>query len=155
MIAGLWRRVPRWLRIAAIVAASFLGTAAAGAGAVAWYLNPPVARQDGVVYGHRHGRELSLDVLRPRAPNGIGIAAIVSGGWRSGPPGSLSVAVVSPLLRSGYTVFAVCHVSQPEAMVMETFEDVSRAVRFIRHHAAEYGIDSGRLGVTGGSAGPC
>jgi len=28
-----------------------------------------------------------------------------------------------------------------------------RAVRFIRHHAARYGVDAGRLGVTGGSAG--
>jgi acetyl esterase/lipase len=153
MITGRWRRLPRGLRIAAIVAASLLGAVAAGAGGVAWYLNPPVARQDGIVYGHRRGRELTLDVLRPREPNGIGIATIVSGGWRSGPPGSLSVAIVSPLLRHGYTVIAVCHVSQPEATVMETFEDVSRAVRFIRHHAAEYGIDPDRIGVTGGSAG--
>ncbi len=27
------------------------------------------------------------------------------------------------------------------------------AIRFIRHHAAEYGIDGNRIGVTGGSAG--
>jgi acetyl esterase/lipase len=48
---------------------------------------------------------------------------------------------------------AVYHVSQPEATVAEIFEDVSRAVRHIRHHAQDHGIDAKRLGVTGGSAG--
>lgn len=36
---------------------------------------------------------------------------------------------------------------------MEIVEDVNRAMRFIRHHAREYGVDPQRLGVTGGSAG--
>lgn len=36
---------------------------------------------------------------------------------------------------------------------MEIFEDVSRAIRFIRHRATEFGVDPDRLGVTGGSAG--
>jgi acetyl esterase/lipase len=31
--------------------------------------------------------------------------------------------------------------------------DVRRAVRFIRQHAREYGVDANRIGVTGGSAG--
>jgi acetyl esterase/lipase len=44
-------------------------------------------------------------------------------------------------------------VSQPEATVAEIFEDVSRAIRHIRHHARDHGIDPARLGVTGGSAG--
>ncbi len=51
------------------------------------------------------------------------------------------------------TGFAVYHVSQPEASVMEIAEEVSRAVRYIRHHARDYGADPQRLGVTGGSAG--
>jgi acetyl esterase/lipase len=36
---------------------------------------------------------------------------------------------------------------------MEIVADVHRAIRFIRHHAQEYGVDPNRLGVTGGSAG--
>jgi acetyl esterase/lipase len=31
--------------------------------------------------------------------------------------------------------------------------DMRRAVRFIRQHAGEYGIDANRIGVLGGSAG--
>jgi acetyl esterase/lipase len=61
--------------------------------------------------------------------------------------------MAAPLLRRGYTVFAVYHISQPDATVMEIVEDVNRALRFIRHHAGEYGVDPNRLGVTGGSAG--
>jgi acetyl esterase/lipase len=37
--------------------------------------------------------------------------------------------------------------------VPEIVQDVNRAVRFIRHHAKDYAIDPGRLGVTGASAG--
>lgn len=121
-------------------------------GACWWYLSPEHTRTDGIVYGHRAGRELTLDVLRPAEANGLGIAVVVSGGWRSNAEG-FSVALVAPLLRRGYTVFGIYHVSQPKATVMETVDDLHRAVRFIRHRAREYGIDPGRIGVTGASAG--
>ena len=78
---------------------------------------------------------------------------MVSGGWKSDRAGSAPVWLMSPLLRRGYTILAIYHVSQPEATVMEIIEDVHRGVRFVRHHADEYGIDPERIGVTGGSAG--
>ncbi len=77
---------------------------------------------------------------------------MVSGSWKSNPDG-FQPWMAAALLRGGYTIFAVSHLSQPEATVMEIVEDVNRAVRFIRHHGREYGIDPNRLGVTGGSAG--
>jgi acetyl esterase/lipase len=77
---------------------------------------------------------------------------MVSGSWKSG-TNSFRPWMTAPLLRRGYTILAVYHVSQPEATVAEIFEDVSRAIRHIRHHAQEHGIDPKRLGVTGGSAG--
>jgi acetyl esterase/lipase len=118
-----------------------------------WYLHPSVQRTDGVIYGERLGRDLELDLIRPRRPNGCGIVFMVSGGWRSAAPGETPTWLAAPLLRRGYTVFAVCHVSQPQATVMEIIEDAHRAVRFIRSRAREFGIDAKRLGVTGGSAG--
>ncbi|MCB1092139.1 MAG: alpha/beta hydrolase [Verrucomicrobiae bacterium] len=117
-----------------------------------WYLNPSCVRTDGIVYGHRGDRDLTLDWVRPSHPNGLGVILIVSGGWKSNPE-SFGIWMVAPLLRDGYSVFAVSHVSQPAAAVQETVQDMNRAVRFIRHHAADYGIDPARLGVTGGSAG--
>jgi acetyl esterase/lipase len=81
------------------------------------------------------------------------VLVLVSGGWKSRKPGEFETWAVASLLRGDYTVFAIYHVSQPEASVMEIIEDMHRAVRFVRHHAKDYGIDPQRLGVTGGSAG--
>jgi hypothetical protein len=36
-----------------------------------------------VVYGHKDGLALTLDVHRPAYPNGAGLISIVSGGWQS------------------------------------------------------------------------
>ena len=116
------------------------------------YFHPRLQVISAVVYGHRQGRDLTLDVLRPAKPNGIGILLMVSGGWKS-QAGSFRPWIAAPLLRRGYTIFAVYHVPQPEATVMEITDDVNRAVRFVRHNAREYGVDPQRLGVTGGSAG--
>jgi hypothetical protein len=48
---------------------------------------PPPARQPSVttdvVYGHKDGLALTLDVHRPAHPNGAGLISIVSGGWQS------------------------------------------------------------------------
>ncbi|MBY0507492.1 MAG: alpha/beta hydrolase [Bryobacteraceae bacterium] len=120
----------------------------------AWiYLHPDIDRQDGIVSGQRNGKPLTLDILRPKRPNGLGIALMVSGGWRSSKAGQTKAIVVAPLLRAGYTVFAVCHVSRPESSIMDIITDMHRGVRFIRYHAKEYGVDPQRLGATGGSAG--
>jgi acetyl esterase/lipase len=143
-------------RLVRTTALTLLGLTLAVAlvGTAFWiYFHPGLRRTDGIVYGQRHGRDLTLDVLRPTQPNGLGVALMVSGGWRSGKAGDFPAWMAAPLLRRGYTVFPVCHVSQPDSTVMEIIEDMHRGIRFIRHHAADYGIDPDRLGVTGGSAG--
>jgi acetyl esterase/lipase len=50
-------------------------------------------------------------------------------------------------------MFAVVHGSQPRYTIVDAVADLNRAVRFIRFHARDYGIDSERIGITGGSAG--
>lgn len=104
------------------------------------------------IYGTRHGQPLVIEPFRPARTNGLGILLLVSGSWKSG-TNSIRPWILAPLLRHGYTVFAVCHVSQPQATIMEIVDDMHRAVRHVRHHAGEFGIDPARLGVTGGSAG--
>lgn len=118
-----------------------------------WYYHPNMQRRDGIVYGDRGGRPLTMDVLIPNRPNGKAIAFMVSGGWKSKNPGEAPAWMMAPLLQHGYTIFAVCHISQPDATIMEIIEDMHRSIRFIRHHAAEYQIDPTQIGVTGGSAG--
>ncbi|MDZ4288893.1 MAG: alpha/beta hydrolase [Prosthecobacter sp.] len=117
-----------------------------------WYFNPSVTVVHKVVYGQRNGHDLSLEVVQPARPNGIGILVMISGRWKSAPE-KFRPWMVAPFLRQGHTVFAISHLSQPEASVMDIVADVHRATRFIRLHSHEYGIDPQRLGVTGGSSG--
>jgi acetyl esterase/lipase len=124
---------------------------ATGTGCV--WLSPTVQRTNGIPYGMRGERMLSMDVIQPEHPNGHGVLLLVSGGWKSRQPGKFPTWPLSPVLRRGYTAFCIYHVSQPEATVMEIAEDMHRAVRFVRHYAHEYGVDPHTLGVAGGSSG--
>jgi acetyl esterase/lipase len=109
-------------------------------------------RTEDVIYGRAFGTALTLDVFRPAQPNGLGVVYVVSGGWYSAHE-AIAPKVLQPLLHHGYTVFAVVHGSNPRFHIPEIFAQMERSVRFIRTHAAEYGIDPDRIGVSGGSAG--
>jgi acetyl esterase/lipase len=58
-----------------------------------------------------------------------------------------------PLNEKGFTVFAVRHGSSPTYPMSSIVADLRQAVRFIRQHAGEYGVDPNRIGVYGSSAG--
>ena len=107
-----------------------------------------------VVYGHKVGMALTMDVFRPHQPTGAGVLFMVSGGWYSKwTPTEQLLPILRPLLDKGFTLFAVRHGSSPKFLVPEIVEDVRRSVRFVRHHAQRFQVDPERLGVTGGSAG--
>ncbi|GIW99721.1 MAG: hypothetical protein KatS3mg111_3054 [Pirellulaceae bacterium] len=110
--------------------------------------------QADVVYGHKAGMALTFDVLQPDDANGAGVLFIVSGGWVSRwMPPEQEIDFLRPLLDRGYTVFAVRHGSSPKFVIPEIVPDVRRAVRFIRLHAQQWGVDPNRLGASGWSAG--
>ncbi len=114
------------------------------------------------IYGHKAGMALTFDVVKPEAAsNGIGLINVVSGGWRS-EYFDLDEAMVesrtsggrfTTLLDKGYTIFVVRHGSSPYFKVPDAVADMRRAVRFIRHNAKDFGIDPGKIGVYGASAG--
>src|SRR5512137_2048730 len=110
-------KLPRWARVVLKVVAAVLLIAAICIGSIWIYFHPSYERTSGMVYGQRKGHDLTMDVVRPAKPNGLGIVLMVSGGWKSG-PGAFRPWMVATLLRRGYTVFGVCHVSQPEATIM-------------------------------------
>ena len=117
-----------------------------------WYFHPAVEPAENLVYTQREGRELSIEVIRPQASRGLGIVLVVSGSWKSNPDTG-KLWLVAPLLRKGFTVLAVHHLSQPQATIMEIEEDLQRSIRFIRTQADSLGIDPDRIGITGGSSG--
>jgi acetyl esterase/lipase len=114
---------------------------------------PSYTRTEDVVYGRKFGTALTMDIFKPRQKsNGLGVIGIVSGGWVSSHD-SIGPRFGAPLLERGYTVFAVVHGCQPKFTIPEIVADMNRAVRYIRFHAQEYGIDPDRIGIYGGSAG--
>jgi acetyl esterase/lipase len=100
---------------------------------------------------------LTLDVFEPARKNGAAVIYIVSGGWLSSHDDTamvhVSAEVYTPFLKRGYTVFAVVHGSQPYFPITDAILDIHRAVRFVRYHADQYGVDRNRFGILGSSSG--
>jgi len=114
-----------------------------------------------VVFGMYSGLALLMDVYYPENPNGYGIVFISGSGWTrelglDATPlkesGQEEIYAV-PLAVAGYTVFGINHRASPRFRHPAHLEDAQRAVRFVRHHADEYGIDPDRIGAMGGSSG--
>ena len=120
--------------------------------AVAHCLPDDFIRSEDVVYAHKFGTALTLDVIQPAKPNGFGIISMISGGWVSNHDG-INPKGYAPFLDRGYTVFAVCHACQPKFTIPEITQDIHRAIRFIRYNSAKWGVNPEHLGITGGSAG--
>ncbi len=72
------------------------------------------------------------------------------GGWKGG---SKSRCPARFLVPRGYAVASVGYRLSPDAKFPAQIEDCRAAIRWLRAHADEYGIDGSRIGVWGGSAG--
>lgn len=135
-----------WPLLGLLLVGSLASAADAGEG-------PPHTRKRDIVYARKEGTARTYDVFVPKGkPNGAGVIHVISGGWFSAHEG-INPAVASTFTKRGYTVFAVVHGSQPRYVLNEIIDDMNRAVRHIRAHAKDYGIDPERLGIVGGSAG--
>ena len=108
-----------------------------------------------VIYMKAGGTAFTMDVLRPAKPNKAAVVFVVSGGWISDHAMLESVEpdIAKVFVDGGFTVFEVVHGAQPRFKVAEIVEQVRTAVRFVRAHAADYGIDTNRVGVSGISTG--
>lgn len=115
-----------------------------------------------VVYGHKDGLALTLDVLTPKKdPKGLGIILVSSGSWKSGKSDIAADEAhrrdedhwAQGLLNGGFTLFVVRHGSGPRYFVPEMIKDMNRSVRFVRSVAKTYGVNPDHLGITSGSSG--
>jgi acetyl esterase/lipase len=130
--------------------------ATSGSAAAAQTGTAKANRQSDVVYGRKSGMALTMEILTPATRNGIGVLWVVSSSGRSSRDQTLQDSFerrIAPLVQRGYTVFAIIHGSAPIFNVQDQVNDVRRAVRFVRHRAADFGIDGQRLGISGSSAG--
>jgi acetyl esterase/lipase len=129
-------------------------------------LSSPCAAQarieKNVIYGTYSGLALLMDVHRPQTPNGYGLVLVPGSGWHAAQTygarlikegGSSLFVSVPRLLQAGYTLFVVNHRAAPRFRYPAALEDVQRAVRFVRFHAADYSINADWIGVVGYSSG--
>lgn len=114
-----------------------------------------------VIYGMYSGAALLLDVYRPTQPNGFGLVHISGSGWHAPQTydaeplkgNGQSRLYCRRLATAGYTVFSISHRAAPRFRYPAQVEDAQRAVRFVRHNAARFGIRADRIGAVGGSSG--
>ncbi|MBV8087347.1 MAG: alpha/beta hydrolase [Chloroflexi bacterium] len=114
-----------------------------------------------VIYGMVSGTALLLDVYKPATPNGYGVVYISGSAWRAGlgyDSGGIkdlpqATQYAGALSDAGYTAFAINHRAVPRFRYPAPLEDAQRAVRFVRHHAADFGVRRDRIGACGGSSG--
>jgi acetyl esterase/lipase len=103
-----------------------------------------------------------LDVYSPVVPNGGAILWIHGGGWADldGAAGSMASEeqigmqpVVKALFRRGWTVFSVRYSGTDEAIFPKPLQDVKLALRWVKVHAAQFGVAPGAVVAMGFSAG--
>lgn len=117
--------------------------------------------EEDIVYAMRGGLAMLMDVHYPERSNGFGIVFIPGSGWHAPldydaaplKASGFAKTYVPPLTRAGFTVFVINHRAAPRHRHPAAVEDAQRAVRFVRRHAARFGIDRDRIGGVGGSSG--
>ena len=102
----------------------------------------------------------SLTIYAPPADKNTGTAVIVvpGGGHQNLVFNSEGVAPGQYLQKLGVTAFALKYVlarpeGSPYTIEGDAKADLQRAVRYVRAHAAEYGVNPDRIGIMGFSAG--
>jgi acetyl esterase/lipase len=111
-----------------------------------------VRDQTYVQYGSRC---LKLDLYLPPDVPGHGAPVVVlvhGGGWNAGYRSEF-VPMALLLAQRGYAAATISYRLTGEARYPAAVDDVRAAVRWVRRHAAGYGIDPQRIALAGGSAG--
>lgn len=108
-----------------------------------------------IPYARPQGRMLRLDVYQARERPATPLPAIVAihgGAWLHGPRAQ-QWWYLREFARRGYVVFTVDYRKLPRYRFPACLHDVKSAVRWMRLHADEYGIDPERIYAFGASAG--
>ncbi len=121
-------------------------------------LPPGVQTKLQVVYRNEGGRKALLDVYSPAGPvpnrGRPALLAIHGGGWRGGSKAEYGRSVAE-LATHGLVVIAIDYrLSRPNHPSWpDNLDDVRYALRWVREHASELGVDRERIAVMGASAG--
>ena len=108
----------------------------------------------GVTYARYGDRTLEMDIYRPKDAWGKlpAVVCIHGGGWAKGSRESHG-AMAQALASRGYVAATISYRLSGEAKFPAQIHDCKAAVRFLRAHADEYGINADNIGAIGLSAG--
>lgn len=117
-------------------------------------LPPGVELKSGIEYGRVGEKPLLLDLYAPARRTGPvpGLIFIHGGAWRTGKREDYRVYTTHFASR-GFVVATVSYRLLREAPFPAAVQDVMTAVRWMRAHATELGVDPAKIAVVGGSAG--
>ena len=108
---------------------------------------------DDLSYGPDAQQVLDVVVPATREPNGRAVVWLHNGGWVFGDENDLPPILDALVESDGYTVFAVRYRLSGMAKYPAPVQDADRAVRFLKVHGGDYGIDAGHLVTLGFSSG--
>lgn len=113
-----------------------------------------VKKETGIAYKDVNGRRLLLDIFYPKniRQKKPAVLLIFGGGWRSGDK-TQNHAMATELAKQGYVAVSAEYRLSPEAVYPAAVADLRDAVRWMRSHAKQYGLDTGRIAAMGCSAG--
>ncbi|MBB4080670.1 pectinesterase [Lewinella aquimaris] len=118
-----------------------------------WMPDGVVADTNLVYFTVGNDRDLHLDVYRkPEDTLRPGILMIHGGGWTTGSKENLT-SMAQQLAGRGYVTVTPEYRLSAEARYPAGVQDLKQAVKWMRAHAEEYGIDTNRIAAYGCSAG--
>ncbi len=104
-----------------------------------------------LTYATVDGKELKLDLYVPsRITKPKLVVWMHGGGWRGG---SKAKPPIRRLVDEGYALASISYRLSDTAIFPAAVHDCKGAVRWLRAHASEYGVDATSIAVAGGSAG--
>ncbi|GAB2997516.1 alpha/beta hydrolase [Amycolatopsis acidiphila] len=106
-----------------------------------------------LVYAEPGGVPLRLDVYVPDGPPAPVCLYFHGGGWARGSRTAGAAERLVPVMESGIAIASVQYRLTDQAVFPAQLEDARCAVRWVREHAADIGVDAGRVGAWGASAG--
>jgi len=136
---------------------AFAADSAGGSSPNAVVATPGMRIERDVAYGNQ-SRAQRLDIVYPitlGAPAPV-VIYVHGGGWNGGDKGDdpeMMMGMLNGFADDGFVAASVNYRLDKEAPFPAAIEDCKLVVRWLRAHAAKYGIDPKRVGVVGGSAG--
>ena len=109
-----------------------------------------------VPYASPDGEQLAMQILKPMwkpEGNGFPLVLFIQGSAWTKPDQFWQIPQLSLLARRGFVIASVTHRSSATSPAPAFLQDVKAALRFLRAHASEYGIDGDRVCAWGTSSG--